>query len=194
MQTSKEDIQLVQSPLILPNGRIVPNRLVKVTIELFRDYSMVTHNQVAMEEGIAVKHGRPGRNHRELYAAWARGGWGIIVTGEPSLSASFRPMARGLTDGQRPGRPETFGYPSRPVRARQLARNDRVLCAAQPRDTIISQHALLSLRRGQSLQNYDPARAIDTGPALTPGLAVLCGGVHGPSPLVARRCALYLPP
>lgn len=193
MQTSKEDIQLVQSPLILPNGRIVPNRLVKVTIELFRDYSMVTHNQVAMEEGIAVKHGRPGRNHRALYAAWARGGWGVIVTGKPPLTTSFHPIARGLTDGQRPGRPETFGYPSRPVRAGQLARDNRILCAAQPRDNIIGQHTFLPLG-GRIPHDYDPARAIDTGPALTPGLAVLCGGVHGPSPLVARRCALYLPP
>jgi 2,4-dienoyl-CoA reductase-like NADH-dependent reductase (Old Yellow Enzyme family) len=48
---------------VLPNGVVVPNRLVKA----------------AMEEGITG--GLPGKRHRRLYRTWGRGGWGAVLTG-----------------------------------------------------------------------------------------------------------------
>lgn len=59
-----DDIDLMSMPLELPNGVLVPNRLVKA----------------AMEEGITG--GLPGKRHRRLYRRWGAGGWGVIITGE----------------------------------------------------------------------------------------------------------------
>ncbi|RSH92592.1 hypothetical protein EHS25_008037 [Saitozyma podzolica] len=60
-----DDIQLIASPVTLPNGTVVPNRLVKA----------------AMEEGIGNGGGVPDKRHRTLYKRWAEGGWGMIITG-----------------------------------------------------------------------------------------------------------------
>lgn len=58
-------LDLAGSGLTLPNGAKVPNRLVKA----------------AMEEGIGTGGGLPGKHHQRLYARWAEGGWGMIITG-----------------------------------------------------------------------------------------------------------------
>lgn len=59
------DQDLISSNVVLPNGVKVPNRLVKA----------------AMEEGIGTGGGLPGKQHQRLYARWAQGGWGMIITG-----------------------------------------------------------------------------------------------------------------
>ncbi|KAI9635074.1 uncharacterized protein MKK02DRAFT_24991 [Dioszegia hungarica] len=58
-------IELIASSLELPNGAVIPNRLVKV----------------AMEEGIGHGGGLPGRRHCELYRRWGEGGWGMLISG-----------------------------------------------------------------------------------------------------------------
>ena len=55
----------LSTPLALPNGSIVPNRLAKA----------------AMEENMADAGQLPGRAIQALYGAWARGGAGLIITG-----------------------------------------------------------------------------------------------------------------
>ena len=60
------DRELVSSEITLPNGVKIPNRLVKA----------------AMEEGIGTGGGLPGKQHQRLYARWAQGGWGAIITGK----------------------------------------------------------------------------------------------------------------
>lgn len=53
------------TPLTLPNGAVVPNRLAKA----------------AMEENMADDNHLPGPALNALYAAWAKGGVGLILTG-----------------------------------------------------------------------------------------------------------------
>ena len=53
------------APLDLPNGQSIPNRIAKS----------------AMEENMAVQGQLPGRELWNLYAAWAQGGAGLIITG-----------------------------------------------------------------------------------------------------------------
>ncbi|ORX34233.1 hypothetical protein BD324DRAFT_637184 [Kockovaella imperatae] len=60
-----DDIELISTPITLPNGVTIPNRLVKA----------------AMEEGIAHWGGLPGEKHRKLYERWGDGGWGVVITG-----------------------------------------------------------------------------------------------------------------
>ncbi|WVQ85640.1 hypothetical protein IAT38_007806 [Cryptococcus sp. DSM 104549] len=60
-----DDISLISSPLTLPNGVQVPNRLVKA----------------AMAEGIGLGGGPPREGHINLYRKWGEGGWGIVVSG-----------------------------------------------------------------------------------------------------------------
>lgn len=60
------DHELIDSKIVLPNGIKIPNRLVKA----------------AMEEGIGTGGGLPGKHHQRLYARWAQGGWGAIITGK----------------------------------------------------------------------------------------------------------------
>ena len=55
----------LSTPLALPNGAVVPNRVAKA----------------AMEENMADAGQLPGAELRALYAAWARGGAGLIITG-----------------------------------------------------------------------------------------------------------------
>ncbi len=55
----------LSTPLALPNGAVVPNRVAKA----------------AMEENMADAGQLPGAALRALYAAWARGGAGLIITG-----------------------------------------------------------------------------------------------------------------
>ncbi len=53
------------APLDLPNGESIPNRIAKA----------------AMEENMAVEGQLPGRALWNLYSAWAKGGAGLIITG-----------------------------------------------------------------------------------------------------------------
>jgi 2,4-dienoyl-CoA reductase-like NADH-dependent reductase (Old Yellow Enzyme family) len=53
------------APLTLPNGAVVPNRIAKA----------------AMEENMADGDQLPGENLRRLYASWAGGGVGLILSG-----------------------------------------------------------------------------------------------------------------
>ena len=55
----------LSTPLALPNGAVVPNRVAKA----------------AMEENMADAGQVPGPAIRALYSAWARGGAGLILTG-----------------------------------------------------------------------------------------------------------------
>lgn len=65
------------SEMTLPNGAVIPNRLVKV----------------AMVEGIGADGGLPDYRHRQLYKRWGAGGWGMIITGAP-LFLTFTPRRR----------------------------------------------------------------------------------------------------
>src|SRR3990167_5639400 len=52
-------------PLSLPNGAVLPNRLCKA----------------AMEENLAAPGQVPGADLLRLYGAWAKGGVGLVLTG-----------------------------------------------------------------------------------------------------------------
>ncbi|HSC84436.1 MAG TPA: 2,4-dienoyl-CoA reductase, partial [Pseudomonas sp.] len=52
-------------PLHLPNGTVIPNRIAKA----------------AMEENMADANQLPGEDLRRLYANWAEGGAGLILSG-----------------------------------------------------------------------------------------------------------------
>ncbi|KAL5480864.1 hypothetical protein ACEPAI_9804 [Sanghuangporus weigelae] len=70
---SSPDIGEVLSLIELPCGRVVPNRLVKA----------------AMYEHLASFFGGPpNRTLNALYSVWARGGWGMIITGNVQVSCT----------------------------------------------------------------------------------------------------------
>lgn len=58
------------SPLTLPNGAVLSNRLCKA----------------AMEENLAEAGQKPGKHLQTLYSAWAEGGIGLILTGNVMIS------------------------------------------------------------------------------------------------------------
>ncbi|QKW08422.1 NADH:flavin oxidoreductase/NADH oxidase family protein [Streptomyces sp. NA04227] len=62
---SQADIELLQSPFVLPGGASIPNRIAKA----------------ALSEGLAEPDGRPGPRIRNLYRRWATSGMGLIITG-----------------------------------------------------------------------------------------------------------------
>ncbi|EJC97771.1 FMN-linked oxidoreductase [Fomitiporia mediterranea MF3/22] len=65
------DLDGVLSPIELPCGRVLPNRLAKA----------------AMYEHLAgFLGGPPNDSLNELYSRWARGGWGMILTGNVQIS------------------------------------------------------------------------------------------------------------
>ncbi|RDW59459.1 hypothetical protein BP6252_12546 [Coleophoma cylindrospora] len=55
----------IASPLTLPNGVVIANRLAKA----------------AMAENLAPKSNVPDENFKRIYKIWAAGGWGIVMTG-----------------------------------------------------------------------------------------------------------------
>ncbi len=59
------------APLTLPNGAVIPNRLAKA----------------AMEENMAENDALPGKALLALYDAWAKGGAGLILTGNVMVDA-----------------------------------------------------------------------------------------------------------
>ncbi len=60
-----EPVSPLFAPLTLPNGAVLPNRLAKA----------------AMEENMADDEQLPGADLRRLYAAWSKGGVGLILSG-----------------------------------------------------------------------------------------------------------------
>ncbi|OCF55647.1 NADH:flavin oxidoreductase/NADH oxidase [Kwoniella mangroviensis CBS 10435] len=66
---SQDEIKVISSPLALPNGVVIPNRLVKA----------------AMAESIGLGGGPPREGHINLYRRWAEGGWGIIISGNVQI-------------------------------------------------------------------------------------------------------------
>jgi 2,4-dienoyl-CoA reductase-like NADH-dependent reductase (Old Yellow Enzyme family) len=64
-------MSLLLTPLRLANGTTLPNRIAKA----------------AMEENLADAGQLPGRRLIELYRAWARGGAGLIITGNVMVDA-----------------------------------------------------------------------------------------------------------
>ncbi|KDQ11347.1 hypothetical protein BOTBODRAFT_114606 [Botryobasidium botryosum FD-172 SS1] len=79
--SGSDDATLLASPVRLPCGRTVPSRLVKA----------------AMYEGLATfPGGPPNESHFNLYTAWARGGWGMIITGNVQVSAEHLTLGRDM--------------------------------------------------------------------------------------------------
>jgi hypothetical protein len=75
-----------------PNGRVAPNRLTKVSTgsREMDAHCPVSDRNVApilqkapMEEMLGkFGGGLPNEAHLRLYKHWARGGWGMLITGE----------------------------------------------------------------------------------------------------------------
>lgn len=61
----------LSTPFTLPNGRTLPNRIAKS----------------AMSERLASPDGTVNDGHRELYARWAAGGTGLLITGNVMIDA-----------------------------------------------------------------------------------------------------------
>ncbi|KIM27709.1 hypothetical protein M408DRAFT_24357 [Serendipita vermifera MAFF 305830] len=75
------DTSILSSSVTLPCGVIVQNRLAKV----------------AMYEHLGpLGGGPPNDNHIALYSTWARGNWGIIITGNVQVSASHLSLGADL--------------------------------------------------------------------------------------------------
>ncbi|WP_372810010.1 NADH:flavin oxidoreductase/NADH oxidase family protein [Litorivivens sp.] len=64
---------ILNTPLTLPCGAILPNRLLKS----------------AMTEGLADAHDRATEQHNTLYRCWSRGGTGTLVTGNVMVDRRF---------------------------------------------------------------------------------------------------------
>jgi 2,4-dienoyl-CoA reductase-like NADH-dependent reductase (Old Yellow Enzyme family) len=67
------DAPSLASPLTLPSGLRLSNRLVKS----------------AMSEGLATDDGRPGARLERLYARWSQGGAGLLLTGNVMVDARY---------------------------------------------------------------------------------------------------------
>ncbi|WVR05722.1 hypothetical protein IAU60_002746 [Kwoniella sp. DSM 27419] len=87
-----EDIALIESPIELPNGVVVPNRLVKA----------------AMAEGIGLGGGPPRSGHINLYRRWAAGGWGVILSGNVQVDPRHLASPHDLTMSLSPSTLEAF--------------------------------------------------------------------------------------
>ncbi|KAF8591302.1 FMN-linked oxidoreductase [Ramaria rubella] len=82
MSFNLANAELIASPITLPCGRVLANRLVKVS----------------MYEHLAVfGGGLPNKYHNALYSKWARGGWGMILTGNFQISSSHLSLGRDAT-------------------------------------------------------------------------------------------------
>lgn len=69
MMNPSESTTVLSAPLLLPNGSILPNRLVKA----------------ATSELLADTHNRATQAHETLYDTWARGGPGLLLTGNVQI-------------------------------------------------------------------------------------------------------------
>ncbi|ORY92927.1 hypothetical protein BCR35DRAFT_274072 [Leucosporidium creatinivorum] len=68
--TDAEQAALLAQPLTLPCGLVLPNRLVKA----------------AMEEVLGTLEGDPSERDFKLYEEWAKGDWGLVITGNVMVS------------------------------------------------------------------------------------------------------------
>ncbi|KAF7325577.1 FMN-linked oxidoreductase [Mycena kentingensis (nom. inval.)] len=86
-------IDAVFSPVLLPCGRTVPNRLVKAAL---------------YEHLATLSGGPPNHLHNALYALWGDHDWGMVMTGEPDAAekniAPFRALADAI-HGRRAHKP-----------------------------------------------------------------------------------------
>jgi 2,4-dienoyl-CoA reductase-like NADH-dependent reductase (Old Yellow Enzyme family) len=90
----------LSTPLQLPNGAVIPNRVAKA----------------AMEENMADAGQLPGAAIRALYAAWARGGAGLILTGNVMVDGRAMTGPGGIVL-ERGTPPEPFAAWARAARA-----------------------------------------------------------------------------
>src|SRR3979409_1990182 len=74
------------APLTLPNGAVLPNGIAKA----------------AMEENMADGDQLPGENLRRLYASWAGGGVGLILSGNVMIDPTALTGPGGVVLDERP--------------------------------------------------------------------------------------------
>lgn len=86
MKQSTSSNSVLQQPLSLACGISIPNRIAKS----------------AMSEQLADRHGSPTTDLQQLYAAWARGGTGLLITGNVMIDhrAFVEPRNAVLEDEQ----------------------------------------------------------------------------------------------
>ena len=82
------ELNPMSSSLLLPCGLLLPNRIVKVgSYPADRSLRVLANlripMQLPMEECLAPfgGSGSPNEAHARLYELWARGGWGMVITG-----------------------------------------------------------------------------------------------------------------
>jgi 2,4-dienoyl-CoA reductase-like NADH-dependent reductase (Old Yellow Enzyme family) len=87
------------SPIALPCGRTIPNRLVKVKYTPVRQIEgQFNIMQVAMYEHLATfLGGPPNEHHFSLYSKWAKSDWGMIITGNVQVSPTHLTLGRDMT-------------------------------------------------------------------------------------------------
>ncbi|KAK1779876.1 hypothetical protein QBC45DRAFT_324949 [Copromyces sp. CBS 386.78] len=86
---STKDLKLAQ-PLTLPNGLVLPNRLIKA----------------AMAEQLGFGNHLPNPELNAVYATWARGDWGMILTGNVQVDHAYKGDARDISPGHPGTTPE----------------------------------------------------------------------------------------
>jgi hypothetical protein len=69
--------------LTLPSGLVFPNRLAKVSLKLHLDKTSYSLFQAALAETMAPGSHVPDEKFHIAYGEWAKGGWGMILTGTP---------------------------------------------------------------------------------------------------------------
>lgn len=74
----------LSQPITLPSGLVLPNRIVKA----------------AMTENLADAEGQPTAEHERLYERWARGGAGLLVTGNLMVDRRFLERSRNIVADQ----------------------------------------------------------------------------------------------
>jgi len=62
---TRSDLISLHDPLALPNGQVLPNRIMKS----------------ALSEALADKRNAPDHRLVQLYRRWSQGGYGLIITG-----------------------------------------------------------------------------------------------------------------
>ena len=96
---SDHHLGILNTPLTLPCGVVLPNRLCKA----------------AMTEGLAGPDGLPNQRHERLYRTWARGGVGLQITGNVMVDGNHL---------ERPGNVILDRIPDASARARYRAWTD----------------------------------------------------------------------
>lgn len=172
MPSAESDVELIGSAVLLPNGRQICNRLVKVSRPTVHAFE--TNAQSAMEEGISHTGGTPGARHRQLYKTWGEGGWGVIITG--IVFWSTHDIFIGEIDiRQRAGRPATLGHAARSIRARPLGDHNRAI----PPPPRVHRRRCELCRTGSTS---------DHCPTLASGLAIISLGLARPYAVVTGPC------